>query len=89
MTDCLTETAPVEFRYCRPDALPRWRPRLDGAKLGDRPSRRVSDNRLSPTARASTIEPTMVAIAPAAAILSIACRGRTPTLSRTKDGSNA
>ena len=25
----------------------------------------------------------------AAAILSIACRGRTPTLSRTKDGSNA
>jgi hypothetical protein len=30
----------------------------------------VSDSRLSPTARASTIEPTVVAIAPAAAILS-------------------
>jgi hypothetical protein len=35
------------------------------------------------------IEPTMVAIAPAAAILSVARRGRAPTLSRTKDGSNA
>jgi hypothetical protein len=33
MTDCLTETAPVEFRCCRLDTLPRWRPRLDDASL--------------------------------------------------------
>jgi hypothetical protein len=79
MTDCLTETAPVEFRCCRLDTLPCWRPRLDGAKLGDRHS---------PTACASTIDPTMLAIAPAA-IPGVACRGRAPTLSRTKDGSNA
>src|SRR5207247_3455881 len=77
MTDCLTETAPVEFRCCRLDTLPRWRPRLDGAKLGDRPP----EGCLTAACR----RPTMVAIAPAAAILSVACRGR----ARTKDGSNA